>query len=304
MEKFNKFDSYNIKAIIALNDHLKTLKKFDDIFKYISSHLKKNFNIEKFTASVSDRLVYMSFTDTKENLIDKSFLITLNGNSDLKITIFYSSNQEKEILDIFDIIKTIFSIVSQTIYTKYLEFKMDEMSIKDSLTGLYNRQYVDEYLRTTLPLSSRERKKMAFLKVGIDHFKAVIDEFDYTIGDKVLKELAQSLESSVRKTDIIARVDSDEFLIILHNVISENNAIIVAEKIIENFKSKKVVVNEKTNQTLMKTISTGISIFPDDANKIEEIFRTSDIALYEAKNKGRSQFFKFKKSDNNTIELF
>lgn len=77
----------------------------------------------------------------------------------------------------------------------------------------------------------------------------------------------------------------------------------IANKIINNFKNVKVVVNEGTNQTLMKTVCTGISIFPDDADRIEEIFRSSDIALYEARNKGRSQSFKFQK-DGNSPELF
>ncbi len=200
-------------------------------------------------------------------------------------------------------IKTTFDIVSQTIYNKYLEFKLVEITLKDSLTGLYNRQYVDEYLKSSLPLSQRERKKMAFLKVGIDHFKAVIDEFDYHTGDKVLKELARSLSTTVRNSDIVARIDADEFLIILHNISNEDNAIIVADKIINNFKNVHVIVDENSNQILKKTICTGISIFPDDADKIEEIFRSSDIALYEARNKGRSQYFKYKKNDD-TIELF
>ena len=77
----------------------------------------------------------------------------------------------------------------------------------------------------------------------------------------------------------------------------------VADKIINNFKEVTVVVNEETKQTLKKTICTGISIYPDDAEHLEEIFRSSDIALYEARNKGRSQLFKFKKDDD-TIELF
>ena len=210
---------------------------------------------------------------------------------------------KNNIIESIEYVEIIFKIISQTLYNRYLEFKLVESNLKDNLTGLYNRQYVDEYLKTVLPLSKREHKKIAFLKVGIDHFKAVIDEFNYEVGDKVLKELAKSLENSVRKSDIIARIESDEFLIVLHNITNENNAIMIANKIIENFKGVRVVVDDNTNQTLMKTICTGISIYPDDAEKAEEIFRSSDIALYEARNRGRSQFFKFEK-DNETIELF
>lgn len=297
-------NSYNFQAIIALNDHLKVLSKLDDIFNYLASHFSANFDLPRFSVSINNHDLFVSFDETEQNLKSKDFLIQLNCDEELKVTFFYTPNQKESIDNSLEILKVTFNVVSQTIYNKYLEFKLKEISLKDTLTGLYNRQYVDEYLKTMLPLSSRERKKMAFLKVGIDHFKAVIDEFDYTIGDRVLQELATSLEGSVRESDIIARIEGDEFLIILHNVMNEDNAIKVAQKVIDNFKDTRVVVNEQTNQTLMKTICTGISMFPDDADKVEEIFRSSDIALYEARNKGRSQLFKFKKEDTNTIDLF
>ena len=302
MHEIIQLNTYNFQTIIALNEYLVGLKKIDDIFEYLSSYLKKDLGINKFKISINNNEI---FTNDEDNIKseNKDFFIKLNENDNLKVTISYQECELSNILSSFLLVKTTFDIVAQTIYNKYLEYKIVQMTLKDSLTGLYNRQYVDEYLKTTLPLSQREHKKIAFLKVGIDHFKAVIDEFDYTIGDKVLKLLAKSLEDTVRGTDIVARIENDEFLIVLHNINNENNAIIIADKIINNFKNAKIVVDEKTNQILMKTICTGISIYPDDAVKIDEIFRSSDIALYEARNKGRSQYFKFKKDDE-TIELF
>jgi len=302
MEENNQLNTYNLQTIIALNDHLIGLSSLDDIFDYISSFLEKDYSIKKFKATINSIDLFINFKPDR-SLNKKELEIKLNTKDNLKITIFYGKLESENIEASFNLVKTTFSVISQTIYNKYLEFKLVELNLKDSLTGLYNRQYVDEYLKSTLPLTNRENKKIAFLKVGIDHFKAVIDEFDYNTGDKVLKELAKSLEHTVRESDIVARVEADEFLIILHNIINENNAIMIAEKIINNFKNVKVIVDENTNQTLMKTICTGISIFPDDVDQIEEIFRSSDIALYEARNKGRSQSFKFKK-DAETLELF
>ena len=302
MHEIIQLNTYNFQTIIALNEYLVGLKKIDDIFEYLSSYLKKDLGIKKFKISINNNEIYTNDEDNIKSE-NKDFFIKLNENDNLKVTILYQECELSNILSSFLLVKTTFDIVAQTIYNKYLEYKIVQMTLKDSLTGLYNRQYVDEYLKTTLPLSQREHKKIAFLKVGIDHFKAVIDEFDYTIGDKVLKLLAKSLEDTVRGTDIVARIENDEFLIVLHNINNENNAIIIADKIINNFKNAKIVVDEKTNQILMKTICTGISIYPDDAVKIDEIFRSSDIALYEARNKGRSQYFKFKKDDE-TIELF
>ncbi len=301
---YNKLNSYSFQMIIALNDHLKTLHKLDDIFAYLSSYLNKDFGISRFKAAINNRSIYSNI-DSNKDFKSKNLFIKLDENDELEVTFYFESGLEQDKIEsTSEIVRTTFNLISQTIYNKYLTSQLKELSLKDSLTGLYNRQYVDEYLKTMLPLSSREKKKVAFLKIGIDHFKAVIDEFDYNTGDKVLKELAVSLKNSVRTSDIVARIESDEFLVILHNIDSEDNAIKVAEKIIENFKNKKVIVNIDTNQTLMKTICAGISMFPDDASKTEEIFRSSDIALYEARNKGRSQLFKFKKEETNTIDLF
>lgn len=302
MQNTNEINSYNFQSVIALNDHLISKESLEDVFEYIASYLEKDFGIDKFIVYIKENKLFKSFNEQR-NLSEKSFFVDLNDSERLKFSIFYEEKDFENIESCFKLIKYTFKLVSQTIFNKYLEFKLKQASLKDSLTGSYNRQYVDEYLKTILPLSNREHKKLAFLKVGIDHFKAVIDEFDYNIGDKVLKELAKSLESSVRESDIVARIDSDEFLVILHNISNENNAIIVADKIINNFNKIKVIVNEDTKQSLMKTVCTGISIYPDDAEKIEEIFRSSDIALYEAKNIGRGQLFKYKKDDD-TVELF
>ncbi|MCP4970432.1 MAG: GGDEF domain-containing protein [Arcobacter sp.] len=302
MNNTTQLNYNNIKTIISLNKHLISLKDVNEIFKYLSSYLKEDFNIYQFSVKINNDLIFMNCKEN-EKLSNEDFIIKLNQEDQLTISIFYFDEEFNVINDGIDLIKTIFNILSQTIYNKYLEYKLKKITLIDTLTGLYNRQYLDQYLRSALPLSRREDKKIGFLKIGIDHFKAVIDEFDYLIGDKVVVELAKTLEEDVRTSDIIARVESDEFLVILHNIVDEENAIMVAEKIINHFKDLKVIVNDRTKQTLMKTLCVGIAIYPDDAERVDEIFRSSDIALYEAKNKGRSTYFKFQK-ESDTIDLF
>ena len=174
----------------------------------------------------------------------------------------------------------------------------------DHLTGSYNRSYLDNYAHNLLSTSNREQKKIAFVKVGIDQFKAVIDEFDYEVGDKVLKSLANTLKATIRDSDLVVKISNDEFLVILLNIINESNAIIISEKLIDNFSKEKIIVNNETKQALMKTICSGISIYPDNATSIEEIIKKSDIALYEAKNRGRSQVYLFSEDDTNKIDFF
>jgi len=305
MDSLLLLDKNTVQSILELNSELKKMKNFDSMFKKITEFVDTKYGIQHYLVTINENLIYSNFELTN-GLKFKDINIELNNENILKVSIFYENNEKEQtrIENLLEVVSVLFDLISQTVYSKFLEFKIDELSLKDCLTGLYNRQYIDEYLKSTLPLSNRERKKMAFIKIGIDHFKAVIDEFDYTIGDKVLQELARSVQNSVRRSDLVARIEADEFFVVLHNILNEENAIMIANKIVDNFKNVRVIVNEENNQTLMKTICTGVSIYPDDAQKIEDIFRSSDIALYEARNKGRSQTFKFKKEDINTIDLF
>ena len=94
-------------------------------------------------------------------------------------------------------------VFSQSLYSKYIEKAINNLTLIDPITGSYNRNYLNNYVRNLLSLSTREEKKIAFVKIGIDQFKAVIDEFDYEMGDKVLKALADSLKNSLIISTVI-----------------------------------------------------------------------------------------------------
>ena len=106
-----------------------------------------------------------------------------------------------------------------------------------------------------------------------------IDEFDYEVGDKVLKSLANTLKATIRDSDLVVKISNDEFLVILLNIINESNAIIISEKLIDNFSKEKIIVNNETKQALMKTICSGISIYPDNATSIEEIIKKTEASV-------------------------
>ncbi|MFB1033241.1 MAG: GGDEF domain-containing protein [Aliarcobacter cryaerophilus] len=140
---------------------------------------------------------------------------------------------------------------------------------------------------------------MAFLKVGVDHFKAVLDEFNYEIGDRVIKR-----QAGIRDSDLVIRVSNYSFLFLLQNIQEEENALFVANKLIDAFKKEKIVINPDTNQVLMKTICVGISFYPKDGEDLDTIIKKSDIAIREAKNKGRGIAFVFSEDETAKIELF
>ena len=275
----------NIYEYLKLHHHVNFLSidiKKNDLLENIFSHdngpLEYLINTLSFKENASTDIIFSFLSKDKEN-----FEIIKNDLKTIKMSL---------------------QIFSQSLFNKYMERILKEISLVDHLTGSYNRSYLDNYAHNLLSISNREQKKIAFIKVGIDQFKAVIDEFDYEVGDKVLKSLANSLKESIRDSDLVVKISNDEFLVILLNIINESNAIIISEKLIDNFSKEKIIVNNQTKQALMKTICSGISIYPDNATSIEEIIKKSDIALYEAKNRGRSQVYLFSEDDTNKIDFF
>lgn len=295
----------------SINEDKKIIKIFKESLKYLAISLQNTYEVENIKIEFCDisnnysDYIYQTDNGIFEENLKLEYIVELSQNVKIIYIIFCNNKEHLNKLEkSYEGLITTFDIISQTLYNKYLEDCIKELSLKDQITGLYNRKYLETYLDNILALSKRENKKVAFLKIGIDKFKAVIDEFDYKIGDKVLIALAKLLKYTVRSSDIVVRVDGDEFLVVLQNIGNKENAIMIAEKLINLFSEEKVLVNEKTNQTLMKTICVGISLFPDNAENIDEILRTSDNALYEARNQGRSRYFVFNDTQMHTIDLF
>lgn len=296
----------NCEQIIFENEKLKLTdfeKSCNNIFEYLNLHFYINYVKIYIINKNIEKTIFCNASDTQ--IFADKLLFKQNNETTIKFEFFVDENTEIEkITNELENIKLSLLIFSQSLYNKYMEKSLNELALIDPLTGSYNRSYLNNYIHSILSISHRENKKIAFLKVAIDQFKAVIDEFDYVTGDKVLKSLADTLKNSVRDSDLVIKISNDEFLVILLNVINENNAIMISDKLINNFTKQKVIVNENTNQTLMKTICSGIVLYPDDATNIDDILKKSDIALYEARNLGRSKSFKFSEEKTHTIDLF
>ncbi|QKF67060.1 diguanylate cyclase [Arcobacter venerupis] len=299
--------NFSCETIINENEKLKLTdldKSCLNIFEYLKLH--HNINFLQIDIKKNDNIQNLFLYAQK----DENYLVnTLEFKQNCNTTIIFHFLSQNQIN--FELVKTHLDniqmsllIFSQSLFNKFMERALNEMSLIDHLTGSYNRCYLDNYAGNLLSISNREQKKIAFIKIGIDQFKAVIDEFDYEVGDKVLKALAATLKDSIRESDLVIKISDDEFLVILQNIINENNAILISEKLINNFSKTEVLINEQTRQILMKTICGGISIYPDNATTIDEIIKKSDIALYEARNRGRSQVFMFSEEDTNKIDFF
>jgi diguanylate cyclase (GGDEF)-like protein len=179
---------------------------------------------------------------------------------------------------------------------------LEESAFKDGLTQLYNRKFLDEHLKKLLPQIKRDKKKIGLLMLDMDHFKAVNDEYGHDIGDKVLKELSRILEENVRESDILVRYGGEEFMVLLVGVGSEVDALTIAHKISTKVRENEIDVY--AGATIKKTVSIGLSMYPDDSSLIDTVIKNADIALYEAKSSGRDKVVRFSKDQKTSVELF
>ena len=202
---------------------------------------------------------------------------------------FTQEEYEKQ-KEIIPYIESYLNEAASIIEAKYTLNLMKQSSITDQLTGLYNRRYLEEILDKIAASAIREKSLLGVLMIDIDYFKKVNDTLGHDAGDEVLSQLAKVLVNTVRDSDFVVRFGGEEFIVILQNVKTEEGIIKVAEKIRETFKDLKITVNGKT---LNKTVSIGVSVFPEDTNKIWESIKFADLALYEAKRTGRNKVVKF-----------
>ncbi|MFW2307527.1 GGDEF domain-containing protein [Aliarcobacter butzleri] len=295
------------EEVLAKSQELRLLGLEDyslNIFNYLNKNYQINF-LKIYIKKQNDIENLFDNSQENENYLFNTLKFKQSNEYEVIFSLLFTTQKEfEDIKNRLNFIKLALEIFSQSLFSKYLEKVIEEISIVDSLTGNYNRHYLYHYIEPLFSLSNRKQEKIAFLRISIDHFKAVIDEFNYKIGDKVIKVLSKTIKSSIRESDTVIRMTNDGHLIILRNITNSDNAVLVANKLIDKFSKEKIVVNENTKQTLMKTICVGITIYPDDGVDIDTIIRKSDIALYEAKNMGRSTVFVFNEEETNKVELF
>lgn len=164
--------------------------------------------------------------------------------------------------------------------------KMAYLAHHDTLTGLPNRALLTERLNQAISLARRHRKQVALLFLDLDHFKEINDSLGHTIGDQVLRTVAERLAAGVRVSDTVCRLGGDEFVILLSEIDEPEDAAQIAEKLL----AAATMPLRINGHTLQVSASVGISIHPDDGNDAESIIQHADTAMYQAKANGRDGY--------------
>jgi len=165
--------------------------------------------------------------------------------------------------------------------------KLNELAIRDGLTGLFNRRFLIQSLKKEISRSHRHNHQFALLFFDVDFFKAYNDTYGHLSGDHLLVALGSILKNRLRESDTAARYGGEEFIVLLTET-GRNDSIEVAENIRKTIADHKFV-DEEGNPTTHVTVSIGVATFPDDGTTDESLIKCADDRLYFAKNNGKNQ---------------
>jgi len=167
-----------------------------------------------------------------------------------------------------------------------LRERLHEQAMRDRLTGLYNRHYVQGWFGLELRRAQRHGRPVGAIMLDIDHFKRFNDSFGHEAGDLVLRELAGALGRSTRGSDVASRYGGEEFLVLLPEC-PFDAALRRAERMREDVAKLELRYDDRPLGPV--TVSLGVAVFPDHASESEELLRHADEALYLAKQTGRNR---------------
>ncbi len=176
---------------------------------------------------------------------------------------------------------TIAELEAESIEHQHLVEELEELSITDSLTSIYNRRKFNELLTMEIERSKRYQNSLSIIMCDIDHFKRINDTFGHDVGDKAIQKFSKQLHGNIREIDMLARWGGEEFMILMPSVNVEN-AHSVAEKL------RMIIENTEVETAGSFTASFGVTdLMLDDT--AETFIKRADQALYKAKRGGRNR---------------
>lgn len=303
IRKVFQIDQYSIMLLDELADQLEVVSSFG-----ISKTLRdsKYYEIGKkiFGKAIERReLIYVP--EIKKETAYEFYISNNNGQNGAFITIplipdnnhpigvinVYrkqaNSFSKREISFLSRVADQVAKVIDKTLLFKHTK----ELSITDELTGINNRRYFNQRYEREVLRAKRYKRPLTVLMIDIDYFKNYNDINGHILGDEILKQVANILENSIRKADILARYGGEEFILLLPEI-DKNHAYSVAEKLRRAIEAASFP-EEHTQPGGRITISVGVSTLLEDTFMAQELLDYADKALYEAKKLGRNQVVEY-----------
>lgn len=211
-------------------------------------------------------LYYLFYIDRKNTLLNTQITNSTKRREELLV---HNELLEKEVIK-----------------RKCSEEKLAYQATHDSLTALPNRSYSLQKLNYAIDCCERSNKKVLLMYIDLDNFKQINDTLGHASGDIILQETSKRLIGALRKTDTVARLSGDEFMVVIHELEDRQQATNLATKILYLFE-KPFQIDKHLIHT---TTSIGLAMYPDDASNAETLLKSADMALYKVKGNGRNNF--------------
>lgn len=169
---------------------------------------------------------------------------------------------------------------------KKAEERLSHMAYHDPLTGLANRNKLEQFISHILASARRHQQEFALLFLDLDRFKNINDTIGHEAGDLLLQIVAERLRSTVRTTDMVARLGGDEFVLLVTDVKKSESVALISQKILDSVLQVIII----KGQEIYITTSIGISLYPYDGENMQTLMKNADLALYRAKEHGRNNY--------------
>lgn len=232
---------------------------------------------------------------------DKYVCLYYNIHDEYSLVIHIQAKNTKELSRIKEytlIINNYLDMAKPVIEGKILMEQLKQTTLIDPMTSLYNRRFLTELLDSNIPNRTSSEHIHSVLMIDIDFFKQVNDTYGHDVGDTVIKSLSMTMTDSIRDSDMAVRYGGEEFLILLLNTTKEQTSII-AKNIKEKFSALEFI---SESEKFKKTLSIGISHYPNDTDSLWKAIKFADEALYLAKNTGRDKIVIFESTVHKPIE--
>jgi len=216
---------------------------------------------------------------------------SINKDNSLVISMTTSSKEELNIINSkVASIRNYLEAAKPVVESKILMDKLRDTSLRDGMTGLYNRRFLEEFIDKVASQATRNEETYSVMMLDVDFFKMVNDTYGHDVGDRVIVEIGKVLQDSIREADLAIRYGGEEFVVLLHNA-SDEGTMKVAKKIHSSF--AEIVFDVGNGETMQKTMSIGIAKFPTDGDTIWKCIKFADTALYVAKTTGRNKIVEY-----------
>ena len=228
--------------------------------------------------------IYAAITDQHVVGMALNTLLLTKDNQQLEV-----EDSAAPILDEQGVTRGAIIVFHDVSETRAMALKMSHLANHDSLTNLPNRMLLQDRSERALDHARRKNEKVAMIILDVDNFKNINDTVGHSVGDMLLKNIATRLLDTSRAVDTVSRQGGDEYLILLPDISNVSQIVSYAERILQIFKQPFQVKDQRFDLSC----SIGIAVYPDDSTNIDILYQHADLAMYRAKELGRSRWHFF-----------